>query len=436
MVSKLIRTYGKQLLAQGRISERRIDDAVRRILRVKFRAGLFENPYVDVSKAEAAQLRPDAVAAARRAAGRSMVLLKNEGASGPTLPLSKDKKTAVIGPLAKNGRAMLGPWWGRGRDEDAVTVLDGIVEAQASQPPTYAEGCSLSTNEPPDNPPAADCGSEAGFDAAVAAANAADQVVLALGESREMSGEAASRSEIDLPGRQEELIRRIKATGKPFVVVLFNGRPLTLEGVVDDAPAILEAWFPGVQAGNAVADVLFGTVNPGGKLPVTFPRRVGQVPIYYNHEPTGRPCNEKSKYNSRYRDIPTCEPEYPFGFGLSYSRFETSNLRLSAAQVSRRGRLTASVDVKNVSGPKGDEVVQLYLRDPVASLSQPVRRLRGFERVTLAPNEKRTVTFTLDRSDFGFYDNRGRLVVEPGKIEVYAGNSSKAELTQSFMVTG
>jgi len=432
MVSKFIRTYGKQLLAQGRISERRIDDAVRRILRVKFRAGLFERPYVNPDNAEAAQLRPDAIADARRGAGRSMVLLKNDGA---TLPLSKDKKTAVIGPLAKNGHAMLGPWWGRGRDEDAVTVFDGI-EAQSSQTTTYAEGCSLSTNEPPKNPPAADCGSEAGFGAAVAAAAAADQVVLALGESREMSGEAASRSEIDLPGRQEELIRRIKGTGKPFVVVLFNGRPLTLDGVANTAPAILEAWFPGVQAGNAVADVVFGKVNPGGKLPVTFPRRVGQVPIYYNHEPTGRPCNTESKFNSRYRDIPSCEPQYRFGFGLSYSKFETSNLRLSASEVSRRGRLTASVDVANVSGPKGDEVVQLYLRDPVASLSQPVRRLRGFERVTLAPGEKRTVTFTLDRSDFGFYDNRGSLVVEPGPIEVYAGNSSKAELTQSFMVTG
>jgi beta-glucosidase len=432
MVSKLIRTYGAQLVAQGRISERRIDDAVRRILRVKFRAGLFENPYVDVSKAESAQLRPDAIAAARSAAGRSMVLLKN---GDSTLPLSKNKKTAVIGPLAKNGHDMLGPWWGRGKDEDAVTVFDGI-KAQSTQPTTYAEGCTIQDLEPPKNSPATECGSTAGFDAAVAAAEAADQVVLALGESRGQSGEAASRSEIDLPGYQEELIRRIKATGKPFVVVLFNGRPLTLDGVADVAPAILEAWFPGVQAGNAVADVLFGKVNPGGKLPVSFPRRVGQVPIYYNHEPTGRPCNPESKYNSRYRDLDSCDPQYEFGYGLSYSKFEISNLKLSASQVSARGRLTASVDVTNVSGPKGDEVVQLYLHDPVASLSQPVRKLRGFQRVTLEPGQKRRVTFTLDRSDFGFHDNRGRLVVEPGTIDVYAGNSSKAELTQSFLVTG
>ncbi len=265
MVSTFIRDYGAQLLAQRRISIRRIDDAVRRILRVKFRAGLFEHPYVDPARAEAAQLRPDAVAAAREAAGRSMVLLENDD---KTLPLSPGKTTAVIGPMAKNGHDMLGPWWGRGRDEDAVT----------------------------------------GFDAAVAAANAADQVVLALGESRGQSGEAASRSEIDLPGLQEELIARIKATGKPFAVVLFNGRPLTLDGVAGVAPAVLEAWFPGVQAGNAVADVLFGKVNPGGKLPVSFPQRVGQVPIYYNHEPTGRPCDPGSKYNSRYRDLPTCAP--------------------------------------------------------------------------------------------------------------------------------
>ena len=431
MVSTLIRDHGKQLLADGRISQRRVDDAVRRILRVKFRAGLFENPYVDPAKAESAQLLPDAVAAARKAAGRSMVLLKNEGKA---LPLDPAKSTAVIGPLAKNQHDMLGPWWGRGRDEDAVSVYDGI---KAQNPnPTYAEGCSIADKEPPANTPAEECGSDAGFAAAVAVAQGADQVVLALGESRGQSGEAAARTEIDLPGRQEELIARIKATGKPFVVVLFNGRPLTLEGVEEPSPAILEAWFPGVQGGNAVADVLFGKVNPGGKLPVSFPRRVGQVPIYYNHEPTGRPCDATSKYNSRYRDLASCDPQYVFGHGLSYSTFEVSNLRLSATRVQPDGTLTASMDVANVAGPAGDEVVQLYLNDPVASISQPVRRLRGFERVTLKPGEKQTVSFTLDKSDFGFYDNRGRFVVEPGQIDLYAGTSSKADLKQSFTVGG
>jgi len=429
MTSTLIRDFGAQLLGEGRISIGRINDAVRRILRVKFRAGLFENPYVDVSKAEEAQLRPDAVDAARKVAGRSMVLLRNEGGA---LPLDPSKTTAVIGPLAKSGHDMLGPWWGRGRDADAVTVFDGIN--QQSPGATFAQGCTVSNLEPPQYDPSQDCSSDAGFGEAVAAAQAADQVVLALGESREMSGEAASRSTIDLPGMQEELIQAIKATGKPFVVVLFNGRPLALEDIVGDAPAILEAWFPGVQAGNAVADVLFGKVNPGGKLPVSFPRRLGQTPIYYNHEPTGRPCDPTQKFNSRYRDIPSCSPLYEFGYGLSYTTFSVTNLQLSSSSVSRNGSVRATVDVTNTGSKAGDEVVQLYIHDPVASISQPVRRLRGFERVTLAPDQKRTVTFTLNKSDFGFYDNRGKFVVEPGSIDVYAGNSSAADMVKSFTV--
>ena len=429
MVSTLVRDNGQQLVSDGRISTARIDDAVRRILRVKFRAGLFDHPYVDPTKAASAQLLPDAVAAARKAAGRSMVLLKNDGGA---LPLDPTKSIAVIGPLGNNKHDMLGPWWGQGRDEDAVTVFEGI---RAQHPnTTFAQGCAIADKEPPNNSPAEECGSDAGFAEAVAAAQSADQVVLALGESRGQSGEAASRSEIDLPGKQEELIARIKATGKPFVVVLFNGRPLTLDGVVGPSPAILEAWFPGVQAGNAVADVLFGKVNPGGKLPVSFPRRVGQVPIYYNHEPTGRPCDVTSKYNSRYRDLPSCDPQYVFGYGLSYTSFNVANLRLGAQKVSWKGSITASVDVTNTGARQGDEVVQLYIHDPVASISQPVRRLRGFQRVTLAPGQKTTISFTLDRSDFGFYDNRGRFVVEPGLIDVYAGDSSNATLKQSFTV--
>jgi beta-glucosidase len=432
MVSMNIRDFGKQLLQQGRISMRRIDDAVRRILRVKFRAGLFDHPYIDdPATADPPTLPAESRAAARQAAGRSMVLLKNDG---NTLPLDPNKKTAVIGPLADDQHDMLGPWWGKGRDEDAVSVFKGIGDQSAGA--TTAPGCTIEDKDPPDNTPAGECGTDTGFADAIAVAQAADQVVLALGEARGMSGEAASRSDIDLPGLQQELIDRVKAAigDKPLVVVLFNGRPLTLSKVDAGAPAILEAWFPGTEAGNAVADVLFGKVNPGGKLPVSFPRRVGQVPIYYNHEPTGRPCDVKSKYNSRYRDLASCDPLYPFGFGLSYSKFEVSNLQLSSQSVSRRGEITATVDVANVSGPKGDDVVQLYIHDPVASISQPVRRLRGFERVTLDPGEKRSVTFTLDRSDFGFYDNRGRFVVEPGQIDVYAGDSSTADLTESFTV--
>jgi beta-glucosidase len=433
MVSTTIRDHGEQLLDDGRISEERLDDAVRRILRVKFRAGLFERPYVDQARATdpASFLTPTDRAAARTAAGRSMVLLHNEDR---TLPFDPAKRTAVIGPLGDSQHDMLGPWWGRGEDADAISVLTGITEG-SSATTTYARGCPLSNEEPPAYDPADDCPTDTGFAEAVAAAKAADQVVLALGETREMSAEAASRSSLDLPGRQEELIDAIAATGKPLVVVLFNGRPLTLTDVVDSAPAVLEAWFPGVEAGHAVADVVFGKVNPGGKLPMSFPQRLGQVPLYYNHEPTGRPCDVTQKYDSRYRDLRSCDPLFPFGFGLSYTTFEVSELELSRTRVSRTGSLVASMRVTNTGSVAGDEVAQLYLRDPVASISQPVRRLRGFERVTLEPGDSTTVRFTLDASDFGFYDNRGKYVVEPGEIQVYAGSDSTATLTRSFQVT-
>jgi beta-glucosidase len=432
MTSTFIRDFGAQLLASGQISMARINDAVRRILRVKFRAGLFEHPYVDVSQAESAQLRPDAVALARKDAARSMVLLKNDSS---TLPLDPSKNTAVIGPLGDDQHDMLGPWWGTGKDQDAVSLYTGI-KAQSTGTTTFVKACDLPNTEPPQYNPADDCPAGPGFDQAVTAAKSADQVVLALGETREMSGEATSRSNIDLPGQQQELIDRIAALGKPFAVVLFNGRPLTLADVAAKSPAILEAWFPGVQAGNAVADVLFGKVNPGGKLPVSFPVNIGQVPIYYNHEPTGRPCDITSKFNSRYRDLTTCDPLYSFGYGLSYTTFSISDLRLSSTTMPSSGSVKASVDVANTGSRTGDEVVQLYIHDPVASISQPVRRLRAFERVTLAPGATKTVSFTLDRNDVGFYDNMGRFVVEPGQIDVYVGDSSKATLTKSFTVTG
>ncbi|HEX2413781.1 MAG TPA: beta-glucosidase BglX [Thermoleophilaceae bacterium] len=431
MVSTNFRDFGRQLVASGDVSMRRINDAVRRLLRIKFRAGLFENPYVDVDAAQSKQLLPQNRAAARRAAGRSMVLLKNDGG---VLPLDPTKKTAIIGPLGDSGHDMLGPWWGRGADEDAVSLVEGM---RAQNPnTTFTPGCTISNSDLYD--PENECADTSGFPAAVAAAQAADQVVLALGETREMSGEAESRSMLDLPGEQEELIEAIKATGKPFAVVLFNGRPLTLEEVQADSPAILEAWFPGVEAGNAVADVVYGQVNPGGKLPVSFPRNVGQVPIFYNHKPTGRPCDVSSKYNSRHRDILSCAPLYEFGYGLSYTTFRVSNLRLSATRVdARRGSVRASVDVTNTGSRAGDEVAQLYLNDPVASISQPVRRLRGFQRVSLQPGQTKTVSWTLDRDDFGYYDNRGRLVVENGRIDLYAGNtSSQSDNKRSFVVTG
>ena len=431
MVSTNIRDNGKALLQQGKITMARLDDAVRRILRVKFRAGLFEHPYVNQAKAvdPASFVTTADRAAARKAASRSMVLLKN---TSSTLPLSASKKTAVIGPLGDDQHDMLGPWWGKGEDKDAVSVLAGI-KAQ-SPGATYTPGCTLKNVEPPDATDSDAC-SNADVAAVTAAAKAADQVVLTLGETREMSGEAESRSNLDLPGEQQRLIDAVKATGKPFAVVLFNGRPLTLSKVADASPAILEAWFPGIEAGNAVADVVFGRTNPGGKLPVSFPQTLGQVPIYYNHEPTGRPCDVTQKYDSRYRDLRTCDPLYAFGYGLSYTTFSISNLRLDDTRVGPDGHVNARVTVTNTGKVAGDEVVQLYLHDPVASLSQPVRRLRGFERVTLKPGASRTVSFTLDRDDFGFYDNNGKFLVEPGRIDLYAGDSSKATLTKSFVVT-
>jgi beta-glucosidase len=431
MVSTNYRDFGRQLVESGQVSMKRIDDAVRRILRVKFRAGLFERPYVDVGAAPGKQLLPQHRAAARKAAARSTVLLKNDG---PVLPLDPSKSTAIIGPLGDSAHDMLGPWWGRGDDADAVSLFAGMKAQNPNT--TFTPGCTLSNNElyDPDN----ECASEAGFPAAVAAAQAADQVVLALGETREMSGEAESRSMLDLPGKQEELIEAIKATGKPFAVVLFNGRPLVLEEVQESSPAILEAWFGGVEAGNAVADVLYGKVNPGGKLPVSFPRNEGQVPIFYNHKPTGRPCDTSSRYNSRHRDILFCTPQYEFGYGLSYTTFEITGTRLSSTTMdARSGKVKVSAQVTNTGTRAGDEVAQLYINDPVASISQPVRRLRGFERVTLQPGETETVSFTLDRDDVGFYDNDGRFRIENGRINVWVGNTSSVTAgKQTFTVTG
>ena len=421
MVSENYVDFGQQLLDEGKLSKKRVDDAVRRILTVKFKAGLFDHPYVDLGQIAEKTMQPEDLKAARDVAGRSMVLLKNENGA---LPLSESlKSVAVVGPLGDNKADPLGPWSGKGEAEKVVTVKAGIEAALPGATVTAAEGCDP------------ECTSEAGFAAAVAAAEGAEVTVLALGESAAMSGEASSRANIDIPGRQQQLLEAVAATGKPFVVVLMNGRPLTLEEVEAKSPAILEAWFPGTEAGNAVADVLFGKVNPGGKLPVTFPRSVGQVPLYYNQEPTGRPADPNNKYTAKYLDEPVT-PLYPFGFGLSYTSFEISNVSLSSSTMSSDGSVEVSADVTNSGGRAGDEVVQLYIHDPVASVSQPVRRLRGFQRLTLEPGQTETVKFRLGPSDVGFYDENGDLVLEPGEIEVFLGDSSEAPLAGSFEVTG
>jgi beta-glucosidase len=414
------------------LSMARINDAVRRILRIKFRAGLFDHPYVDPSQAGAAQLKPENVAIARKDASRAMVLLKNDNNA---LPLAKGKSVALIGPLGDDQSDMLGPWWGKGEANDAVALKQGLMEGGASSV-DFVEGCHMNDQELFD--PANECPTV--DDAAVknAAANN-DEVVLALGETRTQSGEAQVRSNIKLPGKQQQIVddvaEALQGTGKPFTVVLFNGRPLDLTDVAAKADGILEAWFPGITAGNAISDVLFADVNPGGKLPVSFPRSVGQVPIYYNHEPTGRPCDVTFRWNSRYRDILSCDPFYKFGFGLSYSKFTVTDLSLSSHTLNAKGgSITVSAKVNNVAGPAGDDVAQLYIHDPVASISQPVRRLRGFQRVTVPSGGSETVTWHLDRNDVGFYDNSGHFVVEPGRIDVYVGDSSDADMTDSFTV--
>jgi beta-glucosidase len=421
MVSTNYLDFGEQLLEEGKLSMSRVNDAVRRILTVKFKAGLFEHPYVNIAEIPEKTMQPEDVAAERAAASRSMVLLKNANGA---LPLSKGlKSVAVVGPLGDDKADPLGPWSGQGKPEDVVTLKEGIEAALPAATVTAAEGCDP------------ECTEEGGFGQAVAAAQSAEVTVLALGESAAMSGEASSRADIDVPGKQQQLLEAIAATGKPFVVVLMNGRPLTLEGVEAKSPAILEAWFPGIQAGNAIADVLFGNVDPGGKLPVTFPRSVGQIPLYYNHEPTGRPADPENKYTSKYLDEPVT-PLYPFGYGLSYTKFGFSNVGISSSSMSSHGVVEVSADVKNEGAVAGDEVVQLYIHDPVASIEQPVRRLRGFQRVTLEVGETKTVKFRLGPSDVGFYDELGNLVVEPGQIEVFVGESSEAPLAGTFEVTG
>jgi beta-glucosidase len=423
MVSRLYNKHGAELLKAGQLTQATIDEAVRRILRIKFRLGLFEKPYADAARESSELLSRENLNAAREIAARSMVLLKNER---ETLPLNKETRSiALIGPLADSKLDMLGSWNGDGRAEDAVTLLTGLkAKVPASTKITYAKGCDVNSD------------SDAGFAEAVRNASEAEAVILAVGESAEMSGEASSRTSLDLPGRQLDLVKAIKATGKPIVVVLMNGRPLTINWLAENTDAILETWFAGTQAGNSIADVLFGDVNPGGKLPVTFPRAVGQEPLYYNHKNTGRPPDTpdaNAKYSSRYIDVPFT-PLYPFGYGLSYTQFRLTNLQLSAAHIRPDGRLTASVEVENVGKRAGDEVVQLYIRDVASSVTRPVKELKGFERVTLRQGEKRRVEFALAPAQLGFYNREMRFIVEPGEFKVMVGTNSVDGLEASFTV--
>ncbi|MDQ3949332.1 MAG: glycoside hydrolase family 3 C-terminal domain-containing protein, partial [Gemmatimonadota bacterium] len=424
MVSAIYPGELPRALSRGRVMQGEIDEAVRRVLRLKYRMGLFQDPYrySDTTRERTLTMAPEHLAAAREVARKSIVLLKNERR---TLPLSKMLGTiAVIGPLADDRRSMLGSWAAAGRPEEAVTILAGI--RQAVSPRTrviYARGTSV------------DSMSTSGFAEAVAAARQADAVVLVLGEREDMSGEAASRAWIDLPGAQEALARAVHATGKPVVAVLANGRPLSIAWLAAEVPAILETWFLGTQAGHAVADVLFGDYNPGGKLPVTFPRTTGQIPIYYNRKNTGRPPAAENKYTSKYLDVPWT-PLFPFGHGLSYTTFAYDNPRLSAPTMRTADTLTVTVDVTNTGDRAGDEVVQLYVQDEVASVTRPLKELKGFSRITLRPGERRTVTFRLRSDDLAFYDAAVRRVVEPGFFKVFVGTSSASVREARFELLG
>ena len=436
MVSGL---YVQHLAAEveaGRLPLAVVDEAVRRVLRVKWRAGLFDDPYRycrDTTRAAATMLHPRHRAAARDAARQSIVLLKNDG---DVLPLARTLGTvAVVGALADDSAAVLGAWAGAGRPADARSVLAGIRAAVPGTRVAYAPGYRPL---PRGFEAAVEAGLSAdstGFAEAVRAAQGADAVVLVVGEPHEFSGEAASRASIGLPGVQEALARRILALGKPTVVVLMNGRPLAIPYLAEAAPAILETWHLGTEMGDAVADVLFGDYNPGGKLPATFPRSEGQIPLYYNHKNTGRPVGPTfEKYKSRYLDAPNT-PLFPFGFGLSYTTFGYANLRLDAPRLAAGGTITVSVDVTNTGARAGDEVVQLYVRDEVRSTTPPVRELKGFRRVALQPGQTRTVTFTLSPDDLQFWGLDGAWTTEPGFFTVYVGGSSQADLAARFELT-
>jgi beta-glucosidase len=422
MVSRLVNKHGDKLVREKRLATPTIDNAVRNVLRAKFRVGAFDRPFADPDLEKSMIMAPEHRRFAREIAAKSFVLLKNEK---NTLPISKAiRNVAVIGFLANDKRNMNGNWSADAKPEDAVTLMEGIRNKLGSATNIrFAMGCDLK------------CEDTNGFDEAVKAAKESDFVIVTAGEDIDWSAEASSRSDIGLPGKQTDLIKAIHATGKPYAVVLMNGRPLTINWVAENSPAILETWFAGTEAGNAIADVLFGDVNPGGKLPVTFPRSVGQIPLYYNALPTGRPFKAEDKYTSKYLDIPNT-PLYAFGYGLSYTTFRFSNLRLSADQVTQNGKLTVSVDLENTGSRDGTEVVQLYTRDLAASVSRPVKELKGFSRVFLKAGEKRTVQITVNVRDLGFYDARNRYVVEPGEFALMVGNSSEDGLKDTFTVTG
>jgi beta-glucosidase len=420
MVSEIYRKQLPSLVRAGSVNRQTLDEAVRRMLRLKYRLGLFQNPY---RVGPAGQSMTTALPSANRAAAReiareSIVLLKNEG---NTLPLSKNVRTlAVVGALAADSGATIGNWSAFGRAEDGVSVLTGIKRAVSRGTRVVYE---------PGAGPMSD--NLAGIARAARVARDADVIVLVVGESPTQSAEAESRAIIELSAAQQRLAQAMVATGKPVVVVLMNGRPLALQGLSDHVPAIIETWFLGVEHGTATADVLFGDYNPGGKLTTSFPRVTGQVPIYYNHRNTGRPPNKDNKYTSKYNDVPWT-PLYPFGHGLSYTTFRYGTPRLSARTMRPGDSIRVDVDVTNSGKVAGDEVVQLYVRDDVGSVTRPVQELRGFRRVRLEPGQTRTVSFAVGVQDLAFNNAALARVAEPGSFLLLVGGSSANTINLPF----
>lgn len=410
--------YAKNLVAEvkrGAVDMKVIDEAVKRILGVKYDLGLFDNPYLysDTVRERADLLTAEHLSVARDVARRSMVLLKNVGG---VLPLGAAvKKIALIGEMANRRGDMNGCWGGACRDTEPVTIAEGLKSALPGVNITYVKGCNVL-----DRPVAAS------LDSVVNAARAADVVVMTMGEYGWMTGEAQSRADISIAEGQIEVMKAAESAGKPIVVLLTNGRALAMPYVAEHATAILETWILGTQAGNAIADVLTGRYNPSGKLPISFPNTTGEEPFYYNHLPTGRPSTipPYDQLGSRYKDVPV-KGVYPFGYGLSYTTFKYSRLATSEKTVTGDAAVTVSVDVENAGSIAGEEVVQLYVNDPVASVSQPVKSLKGFKKVMLAPGEKRTVTMTLTKDALRYYKEGEGWIVEPGEIKVMVGGNSE-----------
>ena len=431
------------LVKSGKVPASVLDEAVRRVLRIKFKAGLFEHPYTDANREKTDILTPESREVARKLGFESLVLLQN---NNDLLPLNRKQTIAVIGPLANDKASQLGPWAGNGRAADAVTPLEALRQKSGNDHVLYAKGVDIPPFESglaagvAAPAPASATGATSGetenqpasIEDAVNAANKADVVVLFVGELAAMSGEASSRSSLDLPGDQMKLIDAVVATRKPVVLVLESGRPLDIRWAPQKVSAIVQAWFLGVEAGNAIAHTLLGDVSPSGRLPLSWPRSVGEIPTYYNHKRTGRPT-APDRWHTGYLDQSSA-PLFPFGYGLTYTKFSYGNLKLESPAVAANGTLRVSADIQNTGAREGTEVVQLYVHDRVAPTSRPVRELKGFQRVSLAPGEHKTVEFTVKANDLGSYDPAMHWIVPSGTYDVWVAPDSASGIQATFEV--